>query len=269
MSIATFIRDNTDDGRNIVRFLIDVMNGDLEGCTLSQRLAAARLLTIYGQKDADDFIGENTPDKDETKNGHRIWLEIDEGLRTLIRARTDDGRVICMFLIDVMEGKYEGTQVGHRVSAARELLSRAFGKPSSPRRRGPARSLPRALRPATPRRSTPKKNQMTPEKTRFQAAVDERLATHTAILERPEPQVQPEALDPTKVYREPDWDPLEIDEKRLKYFEACYDDNFDPSEAAQNPVYAATYKDCPDSECEVHGNPPPLDFYLDPNDHHY
>ena len=182
MSIATFIRDNTDDGHDIVRFLIDVMNDDIEGCTLSQRLAAARLLTIYGQDDADDFIAENTPDTDETKNGRRIWIEIDEGLRTLIRARTDDGRVICMFLIDVMEGKYEGTYIGHRVSAARELLSRAFGKPSSPRMRGPARSLPRASRPVAPRRSTPKKNQMTPEKARFQAAVDERLATQTAVL---------------------------------------------------------------------------------------
>ena len=118
MSIATFIRDNTDDGRNIVRFLIDVMNGDIEGCTLSHRLAAARLLTIYGQDDAPDFIADNTPDTSETQNGRRIWLEIDEGLRTLIKARTDDGRVICLFLIDVMEGRIEGIHVGHRVSAA-------------------------------------------------------------------------------------------------------------------------------------------------------
>ena len=117
MSIATFIRDNTDDGRNIVRFLITVMNGDIEGCTLSHQLAAARLLTIYGQDDADDFIADNTPDKPE-ESGRKIWLEIDEGLRNLIKARTDNGRVICMFLIDVMEGRYEGTQVGHRVSAA-------------------------------------------------------------------------------------------------------------------------------------------------------
>ena len=260
MSIATYIRDNTDDGRNIVRFLIDVMNGDIEGCSLSHQLAAARLLTIYGHKDAPDFIDDNTPDKDETKNGRRIWLEIDEGLRTLIKARTDDGRVICMFLIDVMEGKYEGTHVGHRVSAARELLSRAFGK-------SPGRSLPRTSRTAAPRRSTRKKNQMTPEQARFQAAVDERIAAQTAVLDKPETPAQPETWDTSKVYREPDWDPLEIDEKRLQYFEACDDDNFDPYEAAQNSVYAESYKDCPDPECEVHGNPPPLEF--DPNDFYY
>ena len=61
MSIATFIKDNTDDGRNIVRFLSDVMNGDIEGCSLSHRLIAARLLTVYGQDDAPDFIAANTP----------------------------------------------------------------------------------------------------------------------------------------------------------------------------------------------------------------
>ena len=260
MSIARIIRDNTDDGRSIVRFLIDVMDDNIDDVTLSHRLAAARLLTVYGQADADDFLADNTPDTDETKSGRRIWLEIDEGLRTLIKARTDDGRVICMFLIDVMEGKYEGSHVGHRVSAARELLSRAYGK-------SPTRSLPRKSRPATPRRSSRKKNQMTPEQARFQASVDEQLAAQEAAVAKPEPQAEPEALDPTKVYREPNWDPLDIDEKRLQYYEACYDDNFDPYEAAMNPVYAESYKDCPDAECEVHGNPPPLDF--DPNDYHY
>ena len=262
MSIATFIRDNTNDGHNIVRFLIDVMNGDIEGCTLSHRLAAARLLTIYGQDDAPAFIADNTPDTSETQNDRSIWLEIDEGLRTLIKARTDDGRVICLFLIDVMEGRVEGIHVGHRISAARELLNRAFGKMSLQRRREPSKSRPRASRPAAQRR-LPRKNQMTPERARFEAAVDERLAAQTAVLDKPEP----ETWDPTKIYREPDWDPLDIDEKRLEYFEACYDDNFDPYEAAQNPAYAATYADCPDSECEVHGDPPPLDF--DPNDFHY
>ncbi len=257
MSIATYIRDNTDDGRNIVRFLIGVMNGDIEGCTLSQQLTAARLLTIYGHENAPDFIADNTPDKSEETNGRKIWLEIDEGLRTLIKARTDNGRVICMFLIDVMEGKYEGTRVGHRVSAARELLSRAFGK-------SPGKSLPRTSKPATPRRST-RKNQMTPKNDHFQAAVDDRPAAQTAVLDKAEPQAQPEAIDIASIYIDSEDDPLY--EKRLWYFEACYDDNFDPYEAAANPAYAESYKDCPDRECEVHGNPPPLDF--DPNDFHY
>ena len=248
MTIATFIKDSTDDGRNIVRFLIDVMSGDIEGCTLSHRLTAARLLTIHGQDDAPDFIADNTPDRSETNNGLRIWLEIDEGLRTLITARTDDGRVICMFLIDVMEGKYEGTHVGHRVSAARELLSRAFGK-------SPANSLPRTSRPATPRRAS-RKNQVTPESARFQATVDERLAAQTAVLDKPEPQPQRESDE-------------EFAARIYRGASRCIDPNFDPMRAATDDEYFWNYDGCDDIRCPYHGDPEDPDFYEDPNDHHY
>ena len=207
MTIATFIKDNTDDGRNIVRFLIDVMNGDIEGCTLSHRLTAARLLTVYGQDDAPDFIAANTPDKPETESGRKIWLEIDPGLRTLIKARTDDGRVICMFLIDVMEGRIEGLHAGHRVTAARELLNRAFGKSQG-------KSLPRASRPAAPRRAN-RKNQMSPESARFQAAVDERVAAPTAVLDEPEPEPDPESDD-------------DFEARVYRAASRCIDPNFDP-----------------------------------------
>ena len=135
MSLSQFIRDNTSDGRNIALVLIDVMEGRLDGTRISHRLTAARLLTIYGYDDAPDFISDNTPDTPETESGKKIWFEIDPGLRTLIKARTDDGRVICMFLIDVMGGRIEGVHVGHRVNAAKELLDCAFGKSRRPRLR--------------------------------------------------------------------------------------------------------------------------------------
>ena len=60
--------------------------------------------------------------------GERMRLSIDPELSSLIKIRTDGGRAICLFLIDVMEGKVEGIHVGHRVAAAKELLNRAFGK---------------------------------------------------------------------------------------------------------------------------------------------
>ena len=248
MTIATFIKDNTDDGRNIVRFLIDVMNGDIEGCTLSHRLIAARLLTVYGQDDAPDFIAANTPDKPETESGRKIWLEIDEGLRTLIKARTDDGRVICMFLIDVMEGRIEGIHVGHRVSAARELLNRAFGKSQG-------KSLPRASRPAAPRRAN-RKNQMSPESARFQAAVDERVAAPTAVLDEPKQQPEPESDD-------------DFEARVYRAASRCIDPNFDPMLAATDDDYFWNYDGCDDIRCPYHGDPEDPDFYSDPNDHHY
>ena len=248
MTIATFIKDNTDDCRNIVRLLIDVMNGDIEGCTLSHQLAAARLLTVYGQDDAPDFIAANTPDKPETESGRKIWLEIDPGLRTLIKARTDDGRVICMFLIDVMEGKIEGIHAGHRVMAARELLNRAFGK-------SPGKSLPKASRPAAPRRP-PRKNQITPESARFQATVNETLTAPTAVLDEPEQQPEPESDD-------------EFEARVYRAASRCIDPNFDPMLAATNDDYFWNYDGCDDIRCPYHGDPEDPDFYLDPNDHHY
>ena len=255
MSIATFIRENTDDGRNIVRFLIDVMDGNIEGCTLSHRLAAARLLTIYGQNDAPDFIADNPPDTSETQNGRKIWLEIDEGLRTLIKARTDDGRVMCMLLIDVMEGRIEGTHVGHRVSAVRELLSRAFGKMSPPRRREPAKSPTRTSRPSAPRRR-PRKNRMTPERARFEAAVDERLAAQTAVIDEPDPQPERQSEE-------------DLADRIYRAASRCIDPNFDPKRAATDDDYLFNYDGCDDIRCPYHGDPEDPDFYEDPNDHHY
>ncbi len=254
MSIATYIRDKTDDGRNIARFLIDVMDGNIDGSTLTHRLAAARLLTIYGHDDAPDFIADNTPDNSEQNNGHRIWIEIDEGLRNLIKVRTDDGRVICMFLIDVVEGKFEDANVGHRVSAARELLSRAFGK-------APGKSLPKAKATTTPRRST-QKSHVTPESARSQATVDERPVAQTAVL------VEPEQLTERKLER------MTEEELAGIIFRAaskCTDPNFDPMRAATDDDYFMNYDGCDDIRCYFHGDPEDLGHHQDPdpNDHHY
>ena len=49
MSLSQYIRDNTNDGHNIARLLIDVMEGRID----NTRLTAARLLTIYGYGDVD------------------------------------------------------------------------------------------------------------------------------------------------------------------------------------------------------------------------
>ena len=65
MSLSHYIRDNTDDGRNIAGLLIDVMEGRLDDCKISHRLTAARLLIIYGYDDAPDFMNEGErPDFD-------------------------------------------------------------------------------------------------------------------------------------------------------------------------------------------------------------
>ena len=105
MTLSEFILDNTDDGRDIVRILIDVMNDYVRGAKLNHRLTAARLLTIYGFQDAHDFIDENIPHSSEEKCRDGKWVIIDPELSKLIRTKSNDGREICLFLIDVMQGR--------------------------------------------------------------------------------------------------------------------------------------------------------------------
>ena len=53
MTLSEYILEETNDGIDMARLLIDVMNGFIRGVTpINHRLAAARLLTIYGFQDA-------------------------------------------------------------------------------------------------------------------------------------------------------------------------------------------------------------------------
>ena len=60
MTLSEYILEETNDGIDMARLLIDVMNRFIRGVTINHRLAAARLLTIYGFQDARDFIDDNT-----------------------------------------------------------------------------------------------------------------------------------------------------------------------------------------------------------------
>ena len=266
MSISQFIRDNTSDGRNIARVLIDVMEGRLNGTRISHRLSAARLLTIYGHDDAPDFIDDNTPDKAETGSGRKIWLEIDSGLKTLIRARTDDGRVICMFLIDVMEGRIKGIHVGHRLSAAKELLNRAFGKRLS-------RDLPKPPKSSAPKRSTSRtrrKHAMTPEAAAFEARVAERIAANKPAQYSDTghvPYPDMEAAQSESTHQEAPEASSNFDPEVYIAASRCIDPNFDPMLAASDDNYFWNYDGCEDVSCPYHGDPEDPDF--DPNAHHY
>ena len=138
MSLSQFIRDNTNGGHNIARLLIDVMEGRIDNARVSHRLTAARLLTIYGYGDVDDSTSANTPEVSDRKWARRVRLSIGADLTRLIKANTDDGQDVVMFLIDVMEGRVEGINVGHRLSAAKELLGPGVRK--EPKQRPPQAS---------------------------------------------------------------------------------------------------------------------------------
>ena len=258
MDIPQFIRDNTGDGQDIVTFLIEAMNGGIDGCTLGHRLTAARLLVIYGHAGAPDFIADNaSPPRQEHD---KQWLTIDPVWASLIRDKTNNGKDMCLLLIEVMQGRIKKASPGHRVSAAKELLNRAFGKSAS-------KPLPKPQHTTVPSRSNGSVQAApvaAPETSSAPAA-----ETTTAVLDRPDQQAESESETNSGIVIDMDNDPYfaVLDSPRYDHMSYCEDPDFDPYLATIDEDYFKSYTGCKDPECEVHSEVPEIDF--DPNDHHY
>ena len=130
MTLSQIIKLRTDNGRSIIDFLVAVMQDRYDDFRICHRLQAARLLTTYGHDDAADFIDSNTQDSKPARTESRPPrpTKFDTELARVIREDTDDGRSIARFLVNVMEGELRTFKPHHRMSAARELLDRGFGK---------------------------------------------------------------------------------------------------------------------------------------------
>ena len=130
MTLSQIIKIRTNNGRDVIDFLVEVMQDRYEDFQICHRLQAARLLTTYGNEDAPEFIDENTTDSssDGSARKPRRPTRFDTELSRVIREDTDDGRSIARFLVNVMEGELRAFKPHHRISAARELLDRGFGK---------------------------------------------------------------------------------------------------------------------------------------------
>ncbi len=163
-SLADIVREETDDGRLIVRFLIDVMQGLLEHSKPCHRLDAARQLLTLGFHTAQSFIDANTPASSPQKKLRALCVlgvettPLHRELAALIREETDNGRTTVRFLIDVMQGTIPDFKPHHRLSAAKELLRRGFDAPSTPDGGNPAgqESAPEQSAPAEKRPSAPR-----------------------------------------------------------------------------------------------------------------
>ena len=131
MTLSQIIKLRTNSGRAIADFLVDVMQDRFSDFSICHRLQAARLLTTYGNEDAPNFIADNTSDTPTARrNGSKATRQtkFDTELARVIREDTDDGRSIARFLVNVMEGELRTFKPHNRISAARELLNRGFGK---------------------------------------------------------------------------------------------------------------------------------------------
>ena len=151
MTLPTIIQDRTNDGTDIVDFLVAVMRNELAGFKPCHRLDAAKLLVKYERDEALNFSLDYIPEPSRTRSesGSPDDPYFDRKLAKVIRESTDDGRSVCRFLINVMDGELSAFKPHHRISAARELLSRGFGKPGA-RAFRPQRAYKDSSYPSTP-----------------------------------------------------------------------------------------------------------------------
>ena len=253
MTLSQIIKLRTNDGRDVIDFLVDVMHDRYEDFQICHRLQAANLLTTYGNEDAPNFIDDNTTDSSSNtrKRKPRRTTKFDTELARVISEDTQDGRSIARFLVNVMEGELTSFRPHHRMSAARELLDRGFGK--SARNEKVVRPEPVE----GPETSTDNTNEITviPEsrESEFRQLAEEHTLT---------------PLSSTLTTRNADYaDYLldVLDSPLHDFMSECEHPDFDPCLAAIDEDYFQSFTDCTDPDCEVHGDPP--DF--DPNDYHY
>ena len=125
--LADIVREVTDDGRLIVQFLFDMMQGKIEESTPWHQLEASRQLAKLGFKEAQTVIQSasrsarvHAPSPTPSNSGPN------QELANIIKQETSDGKDIVRFLVDVMHGNLDNFKPCHRVASAKELLRRGF-----------------------------------------------------------------------------------------------------------------------------------------------
>ena len=126
-TLAEIVLEETDNGREIIRFFLDVMRNRVEDAKLCHRIQAARELAKLGSKEAEEFLKAVT----QSGNGRAPARASgksprNDELADIIKQETSDGRDIVRFLVDVMHGNLNGFKPHHRLAAAKELLRRGF-----------------------------------------------------------------------------------------------------------------------------------------------
>ena len=134
--LANIVAEETDGGRRVVRFFVQVAEGELdhEGFKPNHRMDSAKELVKVGLTEFDDYIRAShataarrvprtrrpAPDP-ETEQARQELAQYARGL-------TDGGRTVIKLYTEVMDGlrNDEGFKPHHRIAAGRELLRRGF-----------------------------------------------------------------------------------------------------------------------------------------------
>ena len=136
--LARIVAEETGDGRRIVKFLVQVAEGELhsEGFQPCHRMDSAKELVKIGLTEFSDYIQVNsTPRKPRARRTSSPDADVSpeiaqarEQLAEYARELTQDGRTVIKMYAEVMEGvrEDEGFKPHHRIAAARELIKRGF-----------------------------------------------------------------------------------------------------------------------------------------------
>ena len=140
------ILEETDGGRDIVRFLKGAANREYSNYEPHHELKAAEILAKYGFKEAAELVRQHKasrPRRSASGGGSRVPLDsvpnqaggpnpdpaIDPGLNEFvqfIRDETDNGRTIVRNLIHAMETHEDPYKPHHNLAAAKQLIERGF-----------------------------------------------------------------------------------------------------------------------------------------------
>ena len=119
-SLADIVREETQGGRRIVRFLVSAMQADLQDAKSHHRVEASRQLIDLSVDETAAFI--------------------DSPIASLVREETQDARLIIRFLLSLIEGDIQDARMCHRLNASRlyarldPAAARALTQDSHPRR---------------------------------------------------------------------------------------------------------------------------------------
>ena len=133
------IREETDGGRDIVRFLKGAINREYSNYEPHHELKAAKMLVKYGSKEAELYVAANTapkrrrststgggPVQSEPEGRDPIMDPLKDEMARFIREETGNGLSIVRTLIHTMEAREDPYKPHHNLEAAKQLTDSGF-----------------------------------------------------------------------------------------------------------------------------------------------
>ena len=164
--LQQIVREETDNGREVVQFMKQAMNGLFPNFTPQHQLMAGRVLAILCIEQGIEFVESvKKPSIPRTRDSAQrkvIGDEIDAALSAAeneiagyVRKLTGGGRRMIKFLLEAMEGGIKSFSPSLRIAAGKELIGYAFPifvpvRPRDAKPKTAASSEPSSTSPARP-----------------------------------------------------------------------------------------------------------------------